>query len=116
MDLTGFVLVPFLILLTIGGCVGRPLPSKLHDSDKQPLQTSRPYNIAHRGANGEFPEETTAAYMVCLLSTCSLILRVHLYKLLENGVLGLKLAFVEKLGVMVAKTEFWVLKNALLSS
>ena len=39
-----------------------------------------------------------------------------LYKLLENGVLSLKLAFVEKLQVMVAKTEFWVLKNTLLSS
>ncbi|KAM3749552.1 hypothetical protein ACB098_05G194500 [Castanea mollissima] len=63
MSSSGFVLVPFLILLTVRGCVGRPLPSKLHDSDKQPLQTSRPYNIAHRGANGEFPEETTAAYM-----------------------------------------------------
>ncbi|XP_075663948.1 glycerophosphodiester phosphodiesterase GDPD6-like isoform X3 [Castanea sativa] len=63
MSSSGFVLVPFLILLTVWGCVGRPLPSKLHDSDKQPLQTSRPYNIAHRGANGEFPEETAAAYM-----------------------------------------------------
>ncbi|XP_075659306.1 glycerophosphodiester phosphodiesterase GDPD6-like [Castanea sativa] len=58
-----FVLVPFIILLTIGCCVGRPLPSKLADSTKQPLQTSRPYNIAHRGSNGEFPEETAAAYM-----------------------------------------------------
>jgi len=67
--LTGFEVVPFLILLTIAGCVGRPLPSKLDDVDKQPLQTSRPYNIAHRGSNGEFPEETAAAYMVCLLST-----------------------------------------------
>ena len=64
MYLTEFVLVPFLILLTIGGCVGRHLPSKLADSTKQPLQTSRPYNIAHRGSNGEFPEETAAAYMV----------------------------------------------------
>lgn len=71
--LTCFVVVPFLILLTIVGCVGRPLPSKLDDVDKQPLQKSRPYNIAHRGSNGEFPELTAAAYMVCLLSTCSLI-------------------------------------------
>ncbi|XP_052489966.1 glycerophosphodiester phosphodiesterase GDPD5 isoform X2 [Gossypium raimondii] len=27
------------------------------------MQTSRPYNIAHRGSNGEIPEETAAAYM-----------------------------------------------------
>lgn len=64
MYLTEFVLVPFLIILTTGCCVGRPLPSKLADGTKQPLQTSRPYNIAHRGSNGEFPEETAAAYMV----------------------------------------------------
>ncbi|XP_050290367.1 glycerophosphodiester phosphodiesterase GDPD6-like [Quercus robur] len=61
--LTGFLVVPVLILLTIAGCDGSPLPSKLDDVDKQPLQTSRPYNIAHRGSNGEFPEETAAAYM-----------------------------------------------------
>ncbi|KAG8080194.1 hypothetical protein GUJ93_ZPchr0007g5553 [Zizania palustris] len=29
---------------------------------KAPLQTSRPFNIAHRGSNGEIPEETAAAY------------------------------------------------------
>ncbi|KAH8939278.1 hypothetical protein BDL97_15G029600 [Sphagnum fallax] len=33
-----------------------------HSSGKKPLQTERPYNIAHRGANGELPEETHAAY------------------------------------------------------
>ncbi|KAF8365169.1 hypothetical protein HHK36_032820 [Tetracentron sinense] len=58
--------VPFLFVLFIGGCVGRPfypLPSKMADSNRQPLQTSRPYNIAHRGSNGELPEETAAAYM-----------------------------------------------------
>ncbi|XP_064971046.1 glycerophosphodiester phosphodiesterase GDPD6-like isoform X2 [Musa acuminata AAA Group] len=46
--------------------VGRPiylLPSKQDNKVKQPLQTSRPYNIAHRGSNGEIPEETAAAYM-----------------------------------------------------
>lgn len=37
-----------------GGAVGTP---------KAPLQTSRPFNIAHRGSNGELPEETAAAYM-----------------------------------------------------
>ena len=40
------------------------LPSKDHRGTKQPLQTSRPYNLAHRGSNGEFPEETAAAYRV----------------------------------------------------
>ncbi|XP_042454996.1 glycerophosphodiester phosphodiesterase GDPD5-like [Zingiber officinale] len=43
------------------GRVLYPLPSKEH-KHKQPLQTSRPYNIAHRGSNGEIPEETTDAY------------------------------------------------------
>ncbi|XP_062116718.1 glycerophosphodiester phosphodiesterase GDPD6 [Humulus lupulus] len=54
-----------LIFLTIG-CSGRPLyplPSKTSHGNKQPLQTFRPYNIAHRGSNGEIPEETAAAYM-----------------------------------------------------
>lgn len=39
------------------------MPSKLDLKDKQPLQTYRPYNIAHRGSIGEIPEETAAAYM-----------------------------------------------------
>lgn len=62
--LTGF---PFLFLSLIGGCFGRPfypLPSKTVNQSKQLLQTFRPYNIAHRGSNGELPEETSAAYMV----------------------------------------------------
>ncbi|XP_062156435.1 glycerophosphodiester phosphodiesterase GDPD6-like [Alnus glutinosa] len=66
MSMSSFGFLPFLILLIIGSCVGRPLyplPSTVSDGDKQPLQTSRPYNLAHRGSNGEFPEETTAAYM-----------------------------------------------------
>ncbi|KAM7278075.1 hypothetical protein ACFE04_005209 [Oxalis oulophora] len=48
------------------GCVARPLyplPSNNALGKRQPLQTSRPYNIAHRGSNGEIPEETAAAYM-----------------------------------------------------
>lgn len=64
--MTSYGFIPFVILLIIGGCVGRQfpkLPSKLDDGDRQPLQTSRPYNVAHRGSNGEFPEETAAAYM-----------------------------------------------------
>ena len=31
---------------------------------RQPLQTQRPFNIAHRGSNGEIPEETAEAYLV----------------------------------------------------
>ncbi|XP_066164216.1 glycerophosphodiester phosphodiesterase GDPD6 [Oryza sativa Japonica Group] len=40
-----------------------PLPSKSNGIEKRPLQTFRPYNIAHRGSNGEIPEETAAAYL-----------------------------------------------------
>lgn len=63
--MTGFL--PFVSLLLVVGCAGRPyypLPSKLADANRQPLQTSRPYNIAHRGSNGELPEETEPAYKV----------------------------------------------------
>lgn len=34
-----------------------------HHHLRQPLQTFRPFNIAHRGSNGELPEETAAAYL-----------------------------------------------------
>ncbi|XP_010105504.2 glycerophosphodiester phosphodiesterase GDPD6 [Morus notabilis] len=59
---------PLVFLLLVVGSFGRPLyplPSKYkyNRGSKQPLQTSRPYNIAHRGSNGEIPEETTPAYM-----------------------------------------------------
>lgn len=43
-----------------------PLPGKGNHGSRQPLQTFRPYNIAHRGSNGELPEETHQAYMVNL--------------------------------------------------
>ncbi|GAB4845378.1 Glycerophosphodiester phosphodiesterase gdpd6 [Ancistrocladus abbreviatus] len=57
--------VTFALLLLIAGCGARqyPLPSKLIKGTKQPLQTSRPYNFAHRGSNGELPEETAPAYL-----------------------------------------------------
>ncbi|CAF2061195.1 unnamed protein product [Brassica napus] len=54
----------WLSLLTV--CAGRtpyPLPGKRAKGDRLPIQTSRPYNIAHRGSNGEIPEETAAAYL-----------------------------------------------------
>lgn len=56
---------PFIFMLLLVGCSARslyPLPSWRHNGNRQPLQTFRPYNIAHRGSNGEIPEETTAAY------------------------------------------------------
>ncbi|XP_027121486.1 glycerophosphodiester phosphodiesterase GDPD6-like isoform X1 [Coffea arabica] len=59
-------LVPLSFLLLLVGCASRPLyplPGKRYDASKKPLQTFRPYNLAHRGSNGEFPEETAAAYM-----------------------------------------------------
>lgn len=59
--------VPFMFLLLLVGCGARPLyplPGRRNDRSKSPLQTFRPYNIAHRGSNGELPEETAAAYMV----------------------------------------------------
>ena len=58
---------PLIFLLLVLGCSARPLyplPSRRNDKTKQPLQTFRPYNVAHRGSNGEIPEETAAAYMV----------------------------------------------------
>lgn len=62
--------VVFLLLLLGAGNDARPLyplPSKTGYALRQPLQTSRPYNIAHRGSNGEIPEETAAAYEVNIL-------------------------------------------------
>lgn len=57
--------IPLLVLSLIAVvAAARPLtelPSTL-EKTKRPLQTFRPYNIAHRGANGEFPEETAPAY------------------------------------------------------
>ncbi|XP_021772827.1 glycerophosphodiester phosphodiesterase GDPD6-like [Chenopodium quinoa] len=64
--MTSLCVVPFTLLLLFVSCSARPLyqlPSKEHKGTKQPLQTSRPYNVAHRGSNGEFPEETSAAYL-----------------------------------------------------
>ena len=60
----GFTTFVFL-LLVIGGTARPlyPLPSKCENGSKQPLQTFRPYNIAHRGSNGEIPEETRQAYL-----------------------------------------------------
>ncbi|OAY47497.1 glycerophosphodiester phosphodiesterase GDPD6 isoform X2 [Manihot esculenta] len=66
MALTCSVLIIFLSLTLVSTATARPiypLPSKISNGIRKPLQTSRPYNIAHRGSNGEIPEETAAAYM-----------------------------------------------------
>ncbi|PUZ54655.1 hypothetical protein GQ55_5G149200 [Panicum hallii var. hallii] len=63
-SLTGFV--PLFLLLLLHLAFARPLfplPSKTKNEEKRPMQTFRPYNIAHRGSNGEIPEETAAAYL-----------------------------------------------------
>ena len=57
---------PFVFLLLVIGSNARtlyPLPSKGGNGSRKPLQTFRPYNIAHRGSNGELPEETHPAYL-----------------------------------------------------
>lgn len=58
--------VPLFLLLLLHLAFARPLfplPSKTKNEEKKPIQTFRPYNIAHRGSNGEIPEETAAAYL-----------------------------------------------------
>lgn len=52
-------------LLFIGCSSARrmyPHPSEV-EKTKEPLQTFRPFNVAHRGSNGELPEETAPAYL-----------------------------------------------------
>ncbi|GJM93046.1 hypothetical protein PR202_ga09565 [Eleusine coracana subsp. coracana] len=59
-------LIPLFMLLQLHLVCARPLfplPSKTSNEEKKTLQTFRPYNIAHRGSNGEIPEETSAAYL-----------------------------------------------------
>ncbi|PWA51775.1 glycerophosphodiester phosphodiesterase GDPD6 [Artemisia annua] len=59
----------FCFVLLFIGCSARrlyPLPNE-NGSTKKPLQTFRPFNVAHRGSNGEIPEETTPAYLVHFL-------------------------------------------------
>ncbi|CAA3026447.1 glycerophosphodiester phosphodiesterase GDPD6 [Olea europaea subsp. europaea] len=60
------IVVPFIFLLLVNWCFARPLyplPSRRNDRNRRPLQTFRPYNVAHRGSNGEIPEESAASYM-----------------------------------------------------
>ncbi|VAH02915.1 unnamed protein product [Triticum turgidum subsp. durum] len=56
-----------LVLIFLGGSDANPAARRHGQLDvnhkKKPLQTSRPYNIAHRGSNGEIPEETAVAYL-----------------------------------------------------
>jgi glycerophosphoryl diester phosphodiesterase len=50
-----------IVIVAARGAEARPLVGA-REQDRPPLQTSRPFNIAHRGSNGELPEETAAAY------------------------------------------------------
>ncbi|CAN6298597.1 unnamed protein product [Urochloa humidicola] len=59
-SLSGNIFI-FVLIFHFGG-------SKAHNqlgenNYKKPLQTFRPYNLAHRGSNGELPEQTAAAYL-----------------------------------------------------
>ncbi|KAI3825625.1 hypothetical protein L1987_07141 [Smallanthus sonchifolius] len=63
MNSSSCAIVTFLLLFI--GCSARrlyPLPSE-NENTKKPLQTFRPFNVAHRGSNGELPEETGPAYL-----------------------------------------------------
>ncbi|CAL4934682.1 unnamed protein product [Urochloa decumbens] len=56
----------FVLVLLFGGSIANPVDphqNKLDVNHKKPLQTFRPYNVAHRGSSGQMPEETTAAYL-----------------------------------------------------
>jgi glycerophosphoryl diester phosphodiesterase len=55
----------FVILSNVHDAQAWKRGSNIFDKHKfrTPFQTSRPYNIAHRGANGQLPEETAPAYM-----------------------------------------------------
>ncbi|XP_030447160.2 glycerophosphodiester phosphodiesterase GDPD6-like [Syzygium oleosum] len=57
------MLTSTVVRVSAGRPLTYPLPSSVPEGEKQPLQTFRAYNVAHRGSNGEFPEETAPAYM-----------------------------------------------------
>ncbi|KAE8782852.1 Glycerophosphoryl diester phosphodiesterase [Hordeum vulgare] len=63
----GHTSVIVLMLIFLGGSDANPATRHHGQLDvnhkKQPLQTYRPYNIAHMGSNGEIPEETAVAYL-----------------------------------------------------
>jgi glycerophosphoryl diester phosphodiesterase len=65
--LTGHISILALVLLFGGSNASTAAAPRSHldvNHKKKQLQTFRPYNIAHRGSNGELPEETSAAYLV----------------------------------------------------
>lgn len=63
MNSSSVAIITFLLLFI--KCSSRPLyplPSN-DEKTKMPLQTFRPFNVAHRGSNGELPEETGPSYL-----------------------------------------------------
>lgn len=52
---------------------------------RQSLQTQRPFNIAHRGSNGEIPEETAEAYVVSFFRLLETFLKHCSCQLLRLG-------------------------------
>ncbi|KAL5216984.1 hypothetical protein ABZP36_017668 [Zizania latifolia] len=65
--MAAFGLISIVVLVLFSGesdaNPAAPPQNQLDATKKKPLQTFRPYNIAHRGSNGEIPEETTQAYL-----------------------------------------------------
>ena len=76
-SLTGHVVSLIVLVLLIGVSNSKAnlaspphSHSQLDVNHKKPIQTFRPYNIAHRGSNGELPAETAAAYLVTTVNSC----------------------------------------------
>lgn len=81
---------PFVFLFLVIGCTARPfypLPNNVDGGNRKPLQTFRPYNIAHRGSNGEIPEETSAAYTVKTIFVQNYILFLFLFLIWKSTVI-----------------------------
>ncbi|NP_001150176.2 Glycerophosphodiester phosphodiesterase GDPD6 [Zea mays] len=69
-SLAARVVLALLLLIGVSGSGATQAASphthhsrQLDVNHKKPVQTFRPINIAHRGSNGELPEETAAAYL-----------------------------------------------------
>ncbi|MCO5585839.1 hypothetical protein L7F22_039772 [Adiantum nelumboides] len=59
LHLHSFCWLAFWVCCCLASVCARPHPCQV----RQPIQTVRAFNVAHRGANGELPEETAPAYL-----------------------------------------------------